>query len=60
MGFILRVRGDDGEVHDIPAIVGPQGEKGDQGEPGPQGPQGEPGESQVEALTNTDIENLLK
>lgn len=58
MGFILRVRGDDGKVHDIPAIVGPQGE---QGEPGPQGPPGDPGESpEVEALTNSDIENLLK
>ena len=46
MGYILRVRGEDGALHDIPALVGPQGE---------------PGESaSLEALTNSEIEKLLK
>lgn len=58
MGYILRVRGEDGALHDIPALVGPQGEKGEKGDPGPQG---EPGESaSLEALTNSEIEKLLK
>lgn len=39
---ILKVRDDDGNVYDIPAIVGPKGDKGD---PGPKGPQGEKGET---------------
>lgn len=58
MGYILRVRGEDGVLHDIPALVGPQGEKGEKGDTGPQG---EPGESaSLEALTNSEIEKLLK
>lgn len=32
MGYILRVRGEDGALHDIPALVGPQGEKGEKGD----------------------------
>ena len=40
---ILRIRGEDGQMHDIPAIRGPQGAQGPQGEVGPQGPQGEQG-----------------
>lgn len=40
---ILRIRGEDGQMHDIPAIRGPKGDTGEKGETGPQGPQGEPG-----------------
>ena len=34
MGFILRVKNENGEVVNIPAIVGPKGDKGDRGNDG--------------------------
>ena len=40
---VLRIRGEDGQMHDIPAIRGPQGPQGEQGPQGKPGPQGEPG-----------------
>lgn len=40
MSFILRVRDENGNVTDIPCMVGPQGPIGEKGETGPQGPQG--------------------
>lgn len=51
MTAIIRVRDENGNVIDIPAIVGPQGPageqgpKGEQGESGPQGPQGPKGDT---------------
>ena len=40
MSFILRVRDENGNVTDIPCMVGPRGPIGEKGETGPQGPQG--------------------
>lgn len=40
MGFILRVRNENGEFENIPAIVGPKGEPGERGPQGETGPQG--------------------
>ena len=40
MSFILRVRDENGNVTDIPCMVGPKGIQGETGEAGPQGPQG--------------------
>ena len=54
MGFILRVKNENGEVVDIPAIVGPRGPQGPQGiqgvhgirgEQGPKGDKGDKGDS---------------
>ena len=44
MSFILRVRDENGNVTDIPCMVGPRGPIGEKGETGPQGPQGIQGE----------------
>lgn len=41
---ILRVKDENGNTIDIPAIVGPQGPQGPQGPEGPQGPAGPAGE----------------
>ena len=43
MGFILRVKNENGEVIDIPAIVGPRGLQGPQGIQGIRGIRGEQG-----------------
>ncbi len=43
MAAILRVKDENGNVIEIPAIVGPRGLKGDTGEQGPQGVQGPQG-----------------
>ena len=43
MGFILRVKNENGEVVDIPAIVGPRGPQGPQGIQGVHGIRGEQG-----------------
>lgn len=66
MAAILRVRDENGNVIDIPTIVGPQGpqgEKGDQGIQGIQGPQGpkgekgDPGNDYI--LTDTDKQEII-
>jgi hypothetical protein len=44
---ILRIRDDNGNIVEIPALRGPQGPQGIQGEQGPQGIQGEQGHSGV-------------
>ena len=44
MSFILRVRDENGNVTDIPCMVGPKGPIGEKGEQGPEGPQGIQGE----------------
>lgn len=44
MSAILKVRDENGNLIEIPAIVGPQGKTGPQGEIGPQGEKGEKGE----------------
>lgn len=44
---ILRIRDDNGNIVEIPALRGPQGPQGIQGEQGPQGIQGEQGRSGI-------------
>lgn len=50
MSAILRVRDENGNIIEIPAIIGqtgPRGERGPQGEPGIPGEKGPPGESGI-------------
>lgn len=66
---ILRIKNENNEWIDIPAIVGPQGpagepgsqglqgEQGPQGEIGPQGPKGDPGDDYI--LTNEDKSEII-
>ena len=42
---ILRVKNENGEWIDVPAIVGPEGPQGDTGPMGPEGPQGPKGDT---------------
>ena len=43
MADILRIKGEDGLWHEIPAIVGPSGPAGPKGETGAKGDKGDPG-----------------
>ena len=43
MSFILRVRDENGNVTDIPCMVGPKGIQGEKGDTGAQGPKGDTG-----------------